>query len=100
MYKEISFNTFVDEFKMMNRDSYSHEGYRALYDYFQMLEEDMGEKIEFDAIAICCDYTEYETRKELINAYNHLDDINTVKDIRDYTTVIKTEKDSYIIRDF
>jgi hypothetical protein len=39
---------------------WSWAGARALVEHLEQLEEDTGEEIEFDAIAIRCDYDEYE----------------------------------------
>jgi hypothetical protein len=44
--------------------SFSRAGAYALVDYLEQLEEDTGEEIEFDHVAIRCDYAEYETLQE------------------------------------
>jgi len=41
--------------------SWSHNGAHALIEYLEQLEEDTGTEIEFDAVAIRCDYSEYES---------------------------------------
>ena len=58
---------FADAFKNADRDNYSYEGYKALYDYYEEIDEDM----ELDVIAICCDWTEY-TAEELEGDFDHL----------------------------
>jgi hypothetical protein len=40
------------------RDNFSYEALGLLFAYFEELEEGMGEEIELDVIAICCDYAE------------------------------------------
>ena len=41
--------------------NWSHDGAYALIEHLEQLEEDTGAEIEFDAVAIRCDYSEYES---------------------------------------
>lgn len=43
---------------------WSRSGARALVEHLEQLEEDCGTEIEFDAVAIRCDYAEYDTALE------------------------------------
>lgn len=57
MKQSINFNDFIDAFKAHDRyDAYGYEALRVIYDYLEQYEEDTGEEIELDVIAICCDY--------------------------------------------
>jgi hypothetical protein len=59
MYEQVSFGDFRDRFRSAGRsDTFSYEGARALFDYLEQLEEDTGESIELDVIALCCEYSE------------------------------------------
>ena len=59
MKQSITFSDFCDAFRDMDRqDSYTYEGKRAIFDFFEMLDDDMGEETELDVIAICCDFDE------------------------------------------
>lgn len=40
------------------KENFSYEGLKALFDYLEDYEEQTGEEIELDVIALCCDYTE------------------------------------------
>lgn len=40
------------------KDQFSYEGLKALFDYLEDYEEQTGEEIELDVIALCCDYNE------------------------------------------
>ena len=44
-----------ERFVAMGRDYYTFEGLESLLDYYDEIDENM----EFDAIAICCDCTEF-----------------------------------------
>jgi len=89
---------FVDNFKAIRPDNFTYEGLQAIFSYLEDFSEDIGEDIEFDPIAICCEYTEYENLQEIIDAY---DCIESEEDLYDYTTPIfipNTER--IIILDF
>lgn len=43
---------------------WSRSGARALVEYLEQLEEDTGTEIEFDAVAIRCEYSEYASALE------------------------------------
>lgn len=62
---------FMDAFAKHDRDYYSYEAYQALYDYYTSIEDDTGEEMELDVIAICCDWTEYGPG-ELVEAYGYM----------------------------
>ena len=103
MYDTVNFNQFNDWFIKDNsnyKNNFSYEGRKALFDYLEEIEEDTGEKIEFDPIALCCEYSEYENFKELKDNYDN-DEITNLETLRDFTTVIEIENsDKFIISDF
>lgn len=49
--------------------NWSRAGAFALAEYYEQLEEDLGETIEFDAVAIRCDFSEYESLQEWAHDY-------------------------------
>lgn len=49
---------------------FSHEGLNALYDYLYDYSEDVGEDFKIDVIALCCDFTEYESWEEIYDNYS------------------------------
>ena len=103
LVKTISFNDFLEEFKRYGREGqFTYEGKKALYDYLNDLSEDIGEAIELDIIAICCDYTEYSNLEEFNNDYSYTigDNVDCIDDLRDYTTVIPIDNESFIIQVF
>ena len=59
LYKRINESDLIDEFKSFRPDNFSPEGLRRLFDYLNDLSDDLGEDIELDVIAICCEYSEY-----------------------------------------
>tara|TARA_R110002126_G_scaffold258901_1_gene401886 strand:+ start:276 stop:575 length:300 start_codon:yes stop_codon:yes gene_type:complete len=79
MYQEINEHQFRDEFNAIRSDNFSYDGLTVLYDYFEELENDLGDKIELDVISLCCDFSEYDNLKELNedygNKYESLDEL-------------------------
>jgi hypothetical protein len=70
MKKTIDQGEFVQAFDDYNRgDSFSIAGRRALFDYLDQLGDDIGQEIELDVIAICCDYSEYPGAYEAMQQY-------------------------------
>ena len=103
LIKKVSFNDFLEEFKKYGREEqFTYEGKRALYDYLNELGEDIGKPIELDIIAICCDFTEYESLEEFNDDYSYTisNDTDSIDDISYYTIVIKIDDESFIIQDF
>jgi hypothetical protein len=50
------------------KDQFSYEALGLLFDYFESYEEETGQEIELDVIAICCEYTE-DTAEGIANNY-------------------------------
>ena len=93
---------FADAFVHMNREgNFSREGLRALYEYLTSIEEDTGEEMELDVIAICCEFGEF-TLSEIQAYYDEVFDSfsDAIDWLQDQTTVIDTEGDTVIIQLF
>ena len=103
LVKEITFNDFLEEFRRYEReDQFSYEAKKALFNYLNDLSDDMGQSIELDIIAICCDFTEYDSIEEFNNDYSYTigKDIDNMEDVQNYTIVIPIDSQSFIIQDF
>ena len=72
IYQTVTEFDFVRAFDDANRSAnFSREARRVLFEYYEDLSGDMGEDIELDPIAICCDWCEY-TERELLRDYGYL----------------------------
>jgi hypothetical protein len=100
MVKTVSESDFIREFKDARPDDFSNDALSGIYNYLSDLSEDIGEAMELDVIAICCDFTEYNSLEEVIENYSDLSDIECVDDLRYYTTVIEISCDGLVIQDF
>ena len=64
MKRTLSKEEFCDWYAKYRPNSFSYEGRIALFDMLESFEECTGEELEFDPIAFCCDFTEYEDMEE------------------------------------
>ena len=102
LVKKVSFNDFLEEFEKHGRENqFSYEGKRALFDYLEELSEDLGEPIELDIIALCCEFTEYDSIEAFNDDYGYtVGDIEDIEDIKYYKVVIQIDENRFIIQDF
>jgi len=99
MKQSINEYQFRDAFHKMGRgEQFSYAGLSALYDYLEQLGDDIGEEIELDVIALCCEYAEYDSLAEFREDYG--EDYETIEDIQYDTSVIMIDEDSFIIQRF
>lgn len=88
MKETVNFSRFENGFKMSDerREQFTWKGLRALFDYLEQYEEETGEEIELDVVALCCEYTEYSSMEDIKKDYPEIKDLD---DLRDQTTVIE-----------
>ena len=69
--KQINKNNFIDAFRGSEtyKDNFTYEGLQALYTYIDDLSDDIGENIELDIIALCCDYSQFDSAMEAMEQY-------------------------------
>jgi hypothetical protein len=92
-------NDFRQAFIAYGRgDQFSYEGLNALFDYLEELSEDIGESIELDVIALCCEFSEYADLEEIKGEYFSTT-LDSLDDLRDHTQTIQF-KTGIIIQDF
>lgn len=100
MYQNISTNEAIAQLMGDEYVNWSRSGAEALVEYLEELEDDIGNPIVLDTVAIRCDYSEYESSLEAAEHYDFIppddedeDDIEAeaLKYLEDRTTVIKFE---------
>jgi len=114
MIKTISAYDFERAFSDMGRQGqFTYEGKRALFEHLEQYEEDTGEEIELDVIALCCEYSEHDSAMQCVNdnGYQEFENTLDIDDdddtheelaldfLRDRTTVIEFGK-GIIIQQF
>ena len=99
MKQSINIYDFERAFKRHERENFSFDGLKALFEYLEDLESDIGEEIELDVIALCCEYAEYDSLKEYNDAYDTK--YGEIDAIQDDTTLIKIDGgDGFIIQQY
>ena len=103
MKDTINKNQFINWFRSNEqyKNNFSYEGLSALFDYLEEMEESTGEELEFDPVALCCEYSEYDSLEDLIADYidsgiSWGDDVG-IEYFENRTTVIKIEETNGII---
>lgn len=109
MKDTLSTSQIADRLIADTNAGWSWAGAKALAEYLEQLDEDMGEETEFDGVAIRCEYSEYESA---IDAVSNYDDFEPDEDADDdekeeaalewlrYRTSVIEFDGGVIIRDF
>jgi hypothetical protein len=99
MFTKINQSQFIDSFRSMGRETqFSYGALCALFQYMSELEEQTGEELELDVIALCCEFTEYASFEEYNREYHNADNM---EDIESMTTVIYIDKgESFLIQQY
>ena len=98
MKQSVNFTDFTKAFHDHGRGTqFTYEGLKALFEHLEDYEDDTGEEIELDVIALCCDYQEYENLEAL--QYEWVD-IKDMADLMDTTIVIMIDDTRFIIANY
>ena len=89
MITTVNRQMFCEELRDVGPENFSRPGLHALFDHFEEYEDGTGEQIEFDPIAICCEYSEYGSISEYNRDYGS--EITSLDELEDITTVIRLE---------
>ena len=97
MINTLTTNQAVQELLKDDYASWSYEAATALVEWLEELEDSSGEPIEFDPVALRCDFSEY-TATDLVEEYSM-----TLEEIRENTIVIDLgtlTNQSFIVQQF
>ena len=89
---------FERAFKDFDRDNFSYDGLKALFEYLEEYEDDTGEELELDVIALCCEYAEYDSLKDFNDDYGTK--YSEIEQVEDKTQVIPIDDNSFIIQQY
>ncbi len=97
----MNFSEFIDNWPESRKDQFSYDGMQALFNYLEEYEESTGDKVEYDPIALCCEYREYDSFADFQKEYP---DIKDFEELADHTQVIEVDNamktDQFIIQRF
>ena len=89
-------NMFCDLINKTIPNNFSQEGIEAIFNYITEKEEETEKETEFDAIALRCEYVEYESYKELLKDYPGY----SIEELKDTTRVIELTHGGVLIEPF
>ena len=69
MKQTINESQFKDAFQALRPEHFSYEALSLLLEHLENYEQETGEELEFDVIAICCDFSE-DSIKNIIENYS------------------------------
>ena len=88
---------FKNEFKKIRPDNFSYDGLTVLYDHLTQYEENTDQELEFDPIAYCCEYTEFDSFEDVKKNY----DVEDLEHLEQNTIVLKIPNTSrFIIQNY
>jgi len=64
MKTTVTESSFIRDFMAIRPDNFTRSALLLLWDYYDQLESDTGEELEFDPVAICCDWSEYPSARK------------------------------------
>ena len=101
MKTTISLNDFTNNAQL--KDNFSYDGLVALFDYVEDYEQSCGVDVDFDPVALRCEFTEYNDIKGAYENYQPEDEDLTELEMMEYlqeqTQVIEFET-GLILQDF
>ena len=105
MKQTITEQMFIDAFHRRGRgEQFSNEGLIALFEYIQDRERDTGEEYELDPIALCCEFTEYDSAREAALDYGQdfgpEEEEEAVEWLEAETSVIELPSGGVIVQSF
>ena len=90
----LSKQNFLEQVRQHSRwETFSYEAWEQIFEW----EEEMNSEVEYDPVAFCCDYAEYETFDKLKEDYNN---IKTFDDLEGKTWVANLPEGRVLIRQF
>lgn len=103
MKQTVNFEQFCDSFSDTYKDNFSYEGKRALFDWLEEYEESTGEEMELDPIALCCEFSEYESLEDFQAQFG--EKYQSIADIENEATIIRingksSDEGAFIVQDF
>lgn len=105
MHKRIYLSDFIEAFNDHGRDDqFSPAALEALFEFFEELEDETGELVELDVIAICCDFTEYDSpqdcAEDMFLDVEGMEDRDIISLLQERTIVIPLKSGGIVIQNY
>lgn len=105
MHKRIYLSDFMEAFNDHEcDDQFSPAALEALFEFFEELEDETGELVELDVIAICCDFTEYDSpqdcAEDMFLDVEGMEDKDIISLLQEHTIVIPLKSGGIVIQNY
>lgn len=67
----LGFSQFIDNWPESRKGQFSYGALRAIFDYLEGLEDDTNFQIEYDPIAICVEWDEFDSAMDAAKEYGY-----------------------------
>lgn len=110
----LNFSQFLDNWPESRKDQFSYDAMQAIFDYYENIAEETGEDVEYDPIAICCEWSEHNSAVEAIKDHGYDCDYDlsgtdeqdkeaekekqALEFLNDHTTVLELDKGVVLIQ--
>jgi hypothetical protein len=89
----INQSEFIDALTRTYDDTnFTYDGKVALFEYLEQLSDDIGNDIELDTIALCCEYSEYTNAVEAAQACGYEEGVDLEEQSLDLIEVSEKEE--------
>lgn len=105
MHKRIYLSDFMEAFDDHGcDDQFPPAALEALFEFFEELEDETGELIELDVIAICCSFTEYDSpqdcAEDMFLDVEGMGDADIISLLQEHTIVIPLKSGGLVIQNY
>ena len=92
----VTSHDFHNAFNTMRPDDFSYDALEAMFDFLEQLSDDLGEPMELDVIGLCCDFCEYSSIEEALEAYR----LESLEELQDNTMVLELDNGGIVLQQF
>ena len=100
IYTQLSGYMMTDCLLRDDNAKWSYSQAEALAEYYSQLSDEIDENIEWDAVAVRCEWSVYDSEEEALEAYNNVKGITKFNDIHDRTTVLVCSDATILLQEF
>jgi len=98
IYTQMSNVDMISDLMQDDSAKWSYSQAEALAEYYSQLSDEIDENIEWDVVAIRCEWSVYDSEEEALKAYS--EDFVYLDDLRDSTTIIVCSDKSILLQEF
>lgn len=99
MIKVLNTNEVIDALLADDYANWSYDAAKALAEFYEELEDSLGEPIELDVVAIRCEWSE-ASKEEVRSNYNIDDGVDVIEYLNERTMCINIDFETVLFMEF